>query len=172
MNDEVGQLALRMNNNVNLGRPILFGMDHFDAYGDLTFHTPRFTLEMNRYFAQIDQEYPNSKFILNTRDVDNWIKSRAQHIGRNGNKPMLAHFKSILGTDKDQDVFDAWRNSLDAHVKEVRSYFDGRDNFLEFNIEKDDPFKIKDFLEPDFTIDLAHWAKKNQTAGKTRINRL
>jgi hypothetical protein len=34
-------------------------------------------------FKEFDKQYPNSKFILNTRDINSWLDSREKHVLRN-----------------------------------------------------------------------------------------
>ena len=51
-----------------------------------------------------------------------------------------------------------------AHASEVRTHFEEEGgNFLEFNVEEDDPQLIADFLSPDFKVDPRHWAHWNAT---------
>ena len=50
------------------GRPLLDDLDDADAYSDI--------LELSVKFDVLDRQYPGSKFILTTRDLDDWLASR------------------------------------------------------------------------------------------------
>src|SRR5262245_10122955 len=57
------------------GRPLLDDLDDADAYSDI--------LALSENFTALDEQYPGSKFILTTRDVDDWLASRRRHVEQN-----------------------------------------------------------------------------------------
>ena len=88
------------------GKPLLFYVDGYFAYGDMEFVeveseskrllkkkpfrrlyknlpkdnlTPIYAFEN---FRELDKQYPGSKFILNTRNVEDWINSRIRFLER------------------------------------------------------------------------------------------
>ena len=158
-----GKLSLTMKRNNELKKPLLNGfekciffsdMEHFDAdMGVFYSHV--------HFFKLLDRQNPNSKFILNTRNVDNWIKSRLNH-KFNGITGFYAHFiMSRLNLSLEQ-LLDKWRLEWDNHHKDVIEYFRGREeDFLIFNIENDDPQKIIDFLKEFYDIKKNKFKKTN-----------
>jgi hypothetical protein len=59
-------------------------------------------------------------------------------------------------------LLDKWRLEWDNHHKEVAEYFKGREeDLLIFNMEKDDPQKIVEFLKNFYTLDKNKYAKTN-----------
>ncbi len=99
-------------------RPLLTSIDDFDAYSD--WNRPR----TNWYFKLFDTQYPGSKFILNTRDLESWMRSREHHVGRYSN---LAERRAQnpdstwLNIDR-----EAWTREWNELHHEVREYFADR----------------------------------------------
>jgi hypothetical protein len=92
-------------------------------------------------FKILDEQYPNSKFILNTRDKESWLKSRINHL--NDYKRNLS-----LGTNKYAKTWkwvneseNEWLQQWDNHHDKVIKYFKDNENFLIFNISKGDGYK-------------------------------
>lgn len=103
-------------------------------------------------FKECDKRYPNSKFILTTRDKDQWLDSM-KWMFRHGrviwNWPLSLgnYHRKIYGTNRFK------RKTLDVafenYHKEVRNYFKGQtDKFLEIKIDNGLNVKeICNFLE-------------------------
>ena len=145
--------------NQALCRPLLTGIDDFEAYSDLGMHARRFIFEGGRLFKELHAEQRDAYFLLNTRPVEGWLRSREAH----GNGRMVRNAMEVLGC-KRREVFDIWRGQFNAHCAEARAYFaESGGRFLEFDITAGDPVGIRDFLSPDYEIDIAHWAKRNET---------
>ena len=79
-------------------------------------------------FKTLDIQYKNSKFILNTRDKEKWLKSRRAHYN-----DYLKH----KGTGKYNDNWqwiketeEAWSKQWDTHHENVITYFENRPNDL------------------------------------------
>jgi hypothetical protein len=51
-------------------RPLLTWIDDDDGYLDAPFH---------RWYRALDEQYPGSRFILNTREEASWVESRIAH---------------------------------------------------------------------------------------------
>jgi hypothetical protein len=83
-------------------------------------------------FDFLDSEYPDSQFVLTTRDPDSWIKSVVRHLG-DGDVPML---RFIYGDrfGKARGNEDHYVATMLKHNEAVRRHFAGRQNFLEFPI--------------------------------------
>jgi hypothetical protein len=117
--------------NHEKGHKLLKGIEQYDAYSDWSIPST------NHLFIEFDKQYPNSKFILNTRDMDGWIKSREKHV------------KRIKKLDKLQKKYpdnpwyninkEAWEKEFIDHHKKVFDYFaDRKNNLLIFDVTKGD----------------------------------
>lgn len=145
--------------NLSAGRPIMAGLNRFTAFLDMGIATPELVFEGCKFFWQMHGEHPDSYFILNTRPVEHWIDSRAVY--QDGLFGEM--YADVFGYD-DIKIQHVWRKQFLAHVAEVREHFqDQPGNFLEFNIEEDDPAKITEFLAPDFDVSASDWSHWNAT---------
>ena len=114
------------------------------------------------YFTELDKQYPNSKFILNRRNLIKWIKSRQSHVFGSGRTYLGSYMHHMKMTE--EEVLTLWENQWNAHISNVLEYFKDRPNdLLVFNIEEDDATKIKDFFSEDLDLDVSHWKQHNQT---------
>lgn len=116
--------------NYDNGLDILKDIDHYDAYSDWSHPSS------NILFKEFDKQYPNSKFILNTRDINAWIKSRKKHLKRT---PNLQQLQKQNPNNKWLKMDEAiWREEFDEHHKNVREYFKKRpEDLLEFDVTKE-----------------------------------
>ena len=106
-----------------------------------------------------------SLFLLNTRDREKWIKSRLEHEAPNSHVRLVSRYAQYLGVSEDQ-VPDFWRAEWDAHHALVRAYFKGSPNFVEFDIERDDPEKLRSFVARYYPqCAQTPFGRHNQTAG-------
>jgi glycosyltransferase involved in cell wall biosynthesis len=105
------------------GRPLLSRLDQrFDAFSDIQ--------ALSTSFEQLDQQYPGSRFVLTVRPIDDWIESRRRHVEANqARQAGGAYDGEFLTVDE-----PAWREQWEEHVARVRSYFAGRDDFLEIDL--------------------------------------
>lgn len=95
--------------------PVFAIMDKHDACQD----DPWFLL-----YQELDDRYPNSKFILTVRDTESWLGSmRKHHI----ESPMRRWIYDVDGASMTDKVF---RPKYVSHNHKVISYFDGRPNDL------------------------------------------
>ena len=99
------------------------------------------------YFKEFYKMYPNSKFILNIRNVDNWIKSRCNHNFNNGFKINYLEMVKSQSNLTSEQVIEKWKNDFNNHVNNVIEYFsDKKNKLIVFDIEKDSIDKIINFL--------------------------
>jgi hypothetical protein len=63
------------------GKPLLHYLPHYDALTDMDFLFSPTPLRAYRHFSELDRQYPGSRFILNTRDEEDWIRSRKGYRG-------------------------------------------------------------------------------------------
>ena len=94
---------------------------------------------MKRYFRELDEQYPESIFIFNTRKVSDWIQSRFNQ----GLHRMLYSQYMISGKEI---VAKIWENQFETHARNLRRYFKNNPNFIEFDIDTETD-KLYDFLE-------------------------
>lgn len=151
-------IAFSMLMNFNLARPILNGHQDFDVYSDIIYSTSTLYIEGARFFKEIHEQFPDGYYILNTRDVDNWIRSRLRHKEGSFAKRTAQLFNVDTG-----NLEGLWRQQFEAHNQEVRDYFKGTSNFIEFNIEKEPITTLCDFLAPDYELNAGLWQHKNRT---------
>lgn len=143
-----GTLAKTMLLNCCNNRPIFTGYDDkFRVFSDMTFRTPRWRFEANSLFRIMDVDYPDSYFIYNTRNLQDWIQSRASHRGTIDGETLLQLEMRLFKADNPQRIFDKWRKERKQFEKEIRDYFSGYPRFLEIDIsDADVPGKLSRFL--------------------------
>ena len=137
--------------------PPLQGIDRWTAYCDLIavpgspwdastpYRGP--LIEANRFFPQLHRAYPNSLFVLNTRDPDDWINSRFQHDQGRFARAYRRHVAS-RGISTDLQLRDYWLQQWYEHHRAVRTYFKDKPDvlFLEFHLGLSDPAHLLDRL--------------------------
>lgn len=143
---EGGRIAFQMLQNQIEQRPLLEGKyQSHNVFTDMqAFVSAKgktyLLLAHTEYYKTLDHQYPNSKFILNTRDIEKWIESRIKHYTKNG---WIRRMPQIYDTD---DFVQIWRRQWIEHHEDTKEYFKDRDNFLVFDIEKDSGEKIAHFI--------------------------
>jgi hypothetical protein len=79
-------------------------------------------------FKDYDRKYPHSTFILNTRPLGNWLKSRSKH---------CCSRKKTWGWPPDRAQYAKWIRNRDEHFLDVMNHFAGRpDQLAVCNIER------------------------------------
>ena len=96
-------------------KPLLDGYDNYIVYSDMEDH-----INLNyahvTHFKQLDVQYPNSKFILNIRDVENWIKSRNNHM--DGKYAEYLCYRLEINRDV---LNDLWREEFSKKWEQISS---------------------------------------------------
>jgi hypothetical protein len=163
-------LAEVMFTNLSLRRPILDGINEFDAYSDMMYLSDKLHLEGNALFPIFDQEYPDARFILNTRDKSRWLNSRSKH-GSRETGSLLKRACACYGLRAPQ-VQQIWGAQWDRHHSNVIEYFATQPKkLLVFNIESDPVEQLVSFLRDRVTLDPANWIWRNKTAGSPESDR-
>ncbi len=113
---------------------LLHYLNDYQAFSDYPFF---------RYYKELDYEYPNSKFILNTRNVDNWLKSRIAHDTRWNNNNLSKPARTISNS--------TLKHFFMSVESDIRKYFEDRpEDFIEMNVEDGDGWeKLCGFIEKD-----------------------
>jgi hypothetical protein len=154
-----GRLALAIYKNLTNGQNPVLGYEQFSVFTDMESVTRQFAFEAYKLFPALAQSFPDALFILNTRDREDWIRSRLQH----GNGHYARLWKSVIGTDDDNILIDTWRADWDRHHERVEEFFSrGSTPYLKFDIAKDSP----DLLAQYFPGREFH-ASKYAVVGKT-----
>lgn len=93
------------------GRVLLADFEGYDAFSDIQVLSDNFEL--------LDRQYPGSKFILTTRDLESWIESRRRHVLRNVARNQRGQYDGDFLTVDDA----AWAKQYHEHHARVRAYF-------------------------------------------------
>ena len=147
--------------NLQEGKELLYGIDKYDIYSDFCYSTENILYEATENFKLLDQQYPNSYFILQTRDEDDWIKSRFNHKSKNA-EDFYVRAKKALNLNN-SELKKYWLENRKILHKEIRDYFKNHNKFIEFNIDIDSIDKIIKFLRKDYNLDSKFWKKYNET---------
>lgn len=106
------------------GKRLMYYMDEYDAYSDMA---------LINYYQALDQQYPNSKYILTDRDPSHWVNSKIAHDQRWNEKNPGRPLRSIDSERR--------QNLLDMRVKryeEVFEYFRKNDRLLVIDVTAGD----------------------------------
>lgn len=118
-------------------------------------------------FKKLARQYPQAYFLLNTRNKNNWLKSRINH----GNGSYLKEIAEKNITSEEQVVAD-WMDEWDQHIKNVKDFFkDKPGRLIEFDIENDDIGKVINFFNQKEGLNLKrrHYKHFGKTKNKTNI---
>jgi hypothetical protein len=115
-----------------------------DSFIDASKKYNSFSGGMSICYKQLDELFPDSKFILSTRELESWIKSCSRWFRRISNSEIRkAIFKGH--TRFNNEIFVEVYNE---HIANVKKYFKGRD-ILIFDIEKDGWNELCGFLNKE-----------------------
>ena len=107
-------------------------------------------MEAYKLFPHLAFQYPNALFILNTRDREDWVRSRLEH-GKNlyyVQRSMLHYNVASI-----HDLADRWRIEWEHHHRQVAEFFACNSyRFLVCRIETDLPHILNDAL-PECKLD-------------------
>lgn len=95
-------------------------MDTFDAASDLPIPV---------IYQQLDEAFPDAKFILTVRDVETWLRSVRRHT--EGRDLVLEEIMFYGRTRFDAEAFVS---KFFMHNREVRAHFAGRDSLLVLDV--------------------------------------
>ena len=121
-------------------------------------------------FRSLDRRFPNSKFILNVRDLDEWLDSRLEHVRYRMDKDA----PTITGTWTHSDAsLQAWVRERNAHHLDVLEHFSTRpDDLLVINYIRDPTAaeRLTEFLGSDRRVEKKYSRPipKTRTAGRLR----
>lgn len=166
-----GALATIMYNNYLQGKPILSPQfEQYKAFFDLenVYADPPIFINL-MLFKELDANYPGSKFILNTRNKNDWINSRLAHVDKMKNKRYVDVLCAAYQINE-AELIARWSQEWDAYHAEVLEYFKDRpQDLLIFNIDTDKPEKICEFFKDMFTLDPSLYGHHNKTPPKPSL---
>ncbi|MEO0752163.1 MAG: sulfotransferase [Pseudomonadota bacterium] len=104
-------------------------------------------------YRELDEWFPDARFIFMHRDADLWLNSILKHTERRGPSENKLH---VFGLDTPVGHEAHYQSIFAAHRRAVRTYFDGHPRFLEVDLsEETAQARIAAFLDlPEF--DLPH----------------
>jgi len=146
------------------GIPLLSYLNDYDAFTQMDISLNK-TLNFWPQLTDVptlNEQYPNSKFIFNTRPIHKWINS----VNNWGNLRKRLTRLDIPGLpsgkgDKDTHLED-WHN---WHLENIKQFFtDKPDQLIVFDIENDNPKKLAKFLGIKNMV----WEHKNKNTKKLK----
>ncbi len=144
-------LARMMRKNIAAGVPPFRGFEDYSFLSDLECWDEGLVWSGFKQFRVIDAAYPGTKFLLNTRNKDDWLQSRLTH-RRYAQKTIAAHDLSGIA-----DLLEFWSAEWDDHMHDVSVYFAERpDDLIRFDIDRDDIAHLVRQL-PAFSLDQKAW---------------
>lgn len=153
-----------MRDNLDAGRKVFAGAEGYTFYCDLIYSTPEGSYDGNSAFKEILRDYPDSILILNTRDMEAWIKSRLRH----GHGQFAQVQMQAYGVQTLDEICDIWRGQWRDHHAQVQDFMaDKPDQLIVFDIGKDD---IEDLVARLPAYGLA--AKDWQDIGRSRDRKM
>jgi hypothetical protein len=163
IHNDGGKLAKRMYSNAESGLSLLSGYEQFQGFTDMEYFQPNsgFKYAHVDLFKKLDQEYPNSLFILNIRDVEAWILSRKKQ------GQILDRTMHTMGYTE-QEVEEHWRQSFYDHINNVKEHFrTNPDRLLVYKIDADKDNLLSDFLVKNgITVDKQDMVHQHKTNDK------
>lgn len=150
-----------IHHNIAAGLPPLAGLEDFESHFDMEHDVPGSAIKIEnfKFFDRFAAAYPDCKFVLNTRDCDAWLRSRARHGGGNYIRRTMAR----LGLSE-QSVLDRWRAEHQRHNDAVREFFlHEADRLFEFELEKQPIHEFVRFSGPSLQLDPVHWVPSRVT---------
>ncbi|WP_108883337.1 sulfotransferase [Anderseniella sp. Alg231-50] len=163
-------LARSMEENSKSGKNILDGVSRYQVYSDMVYVDNDTAIEANKFFRELDSHYPGSHFIFNDRPVEDWIRSRINHVGGPYNS-FIERWQNATGLSREA-VIDFWRTEYFQHKKQVLEYFQGRPDFMHFDLTRHSVSDLVSFLSPAYRLDADKWAVKGTTKERNRKYKL
>ena len=131
-------VAVLIEDNIAAGRKPLAGLDAWQAFTDMEYVTEDVAVYAQKRFREIAESHPDVKFILNIRNKQDWLQSRAK-------------FGSYLATCaaaakiSEPEMLDIWSIDWDAHIAAVKAYFTS-DRLLVLDIDQPDEVALCKFV--------------------------
>ena len=153
-----GRLGRRMERNLSGGLPPLSGYERFDAFTHMEYSTPRHWFDGFRRWPELMETYENSRFILNTRSRESWVRSM---LPGNPEKRYwrMEYFEARWGTSDPDQLREIWLRDWAEHHRSVMAGIP-EDRLLVFDIERDSPELLCEFIGLPSAA-ARHWTREN-----------
>jgi len=152
-------LSSLIEHNIANNKKVFDSMEHMDCYFDyLPWAGHRSEIPNNHLYRTLDKQYPNSLFIYNYRNMEDWLKSRYNHVAKVTHDDL-----ETLGKKNPKNIYfnrstGVWRQEMISLELGIDYYFADRLNnvVLKINIcagegwEKLCPFLNKDIPDVPF----------------------
>ena len=141
----------------------------------ITSSDPVNIVEGVEFFEKIFESYPDAYFILNTRNIEEWILSRFRHERgkfQNNYKKYLSHKYGIHCSDEQLSFY--WRKIWYKYHYLILEFFQSKPSakFIVFDIEKSSYELLVDFLSPSYSISGSSFAQKGKTSYDNNLIRI
>jgi len=123
--------------NEKKNKKLLNGMENYIFFSDCFW---------SEDYKKLDQQYPNSKFILTIREINSWVKSRERHLEKEPNlKEMQEKYPTCPWWNINKKEWVKFRLK---YISELKEYFKDRpEDFLIIDIPKGEGWeKLCSFL--------------------------
>ena len=151
-----GKIALNIEKNIKNNNLIMSDYKKYTVFSDIEYYQDLNYSHM-KHFKIMNEQYPSSKFILNIRNIDNWIESRNNHMdGKYCND--LCEIKKMSKLELNTQ----WKKDYLSHINNVKEYFKNTNKLLVFDIENDKIEKLISFF-PEYKLDSSFY----EHCGKT-----
>jgi hypothetical protein len=128
--DILGIKTIHYPNNPGTYAQLLAGDFHFDF---LKRYDAATDISVARYFSDLDRLFPDSRFILTTRNLPAWLRSCDKHFSRHQTKIASRAFDTVINMSTYgciQFREHRFKFVYEQHVREVKTYFTYRPNDL------------------------------------------
>ncbi|WP_377190796.1 sulfotransferase [Ruegeria meonggei] len=92
-----GALAKSIEKNMAAGLDLIGDFPEYTAFTDMEFVSDTGYIAAQRWFQTFHKWHPDAYFILNTRNIKDWISSRLRH----GDGNFLRRFEELYGLSQD-----------------------------------------------------------------------
>jgi len=169
-------LATQIYDNLRVNKEHLLGdLDKWQAYTDMIcipgapWDSPNSesypVIEACSYFRELDQCYPGSLFILNTRSPDSWLVSRLKH---DNGRFADAYTNSLRkqGLLGDEEISSYWLRQWHDHHHAVQEYFSRNrtSQFLYFDIERNTSQDLVEFIGQYYLLQDKHFPHTHKSS--------
>ena len=142
--------ALAMQANFKVGRRIIAGFEDYQAFSNLDYFCEHDHIEIGRHFRVLMKQEPDARFILNVRDVDRWIRSRMEQFAERPQRSPLDRCPGGLRCSSRLGFAEKYGRYYKISKTACQTNAVGADipsdRLLVFDVERDDPVSLCDFL--------------------------
>lgn len=163
-----GDISVQIQKNYLENKPLLpEKYKNYVGYFDLeNIYAESQPIYIYKLFKELDQDLSKQyicKFILTTRDKQNWLDSRCNHKDPMNGLAYVDVLSAKLNISR-EELREMWSKEWDEHHAAVTEYFKDRpQDLLSFDIETDDAAKITDFFKDHFKLDPSKFKAENVT---------